>query len=111
MCGRFVYNCVLNKFDGALEHLHTVEIDRSIQEILICIGDYVAHSVLNSLGSNTEKCVSCMSTLSTVRDLIIENNTTFSYFYALNRGGLKFPSDFVVSLCTLVYKLFNILLN
>ncbi|KAJ4446704.1 hypothetical protein ANN_13401 [Periplaneta americana] len=106
-----VPDSVLNKFDGALEHLHTVEIDRSTQEILICIGGYVAHSVLNSLGSNTEKCVSCVSTLSTARDLIIENNTKFSYFDALNRGGLKCPSDFVVSLCTLVYKLFNILLS
>lgn len=93
-------------FDNVLHYFHEYEIVPHDMDVMVFIAGYVSYSVAGKL-----KCVLCTNRLSTSKNLNIDETSNSNYLSLLNRGGLKWPTSFMLNVCVTVYKIFQCILN
>ena len=76
-------------------------IDDSDLSILLFIGGYIAHSLGKQL-----KCQYCTNYLAQDKELLVENASAGNYLNLIDRGGLKWPTDFLLNICTNTFIIF-----
>ena len=96
----------LAPFDSVMDSVIEYEINEHDSDVLLFISGYVSNSISGKL-----KCRMCSNRLCTKEDLMLEKSSVSEYFTSLNRGGLKFPTLFSLSICTVVFKVFQCILN
>ena len=75
--------------------------------VLIYVSGYVAHAVRKKTC-----CKYCSLRLCSDKDLTVEvPQQSHEYLIMLDRGGLKWPTNFVLNLCTNTYLIFQNLIN
>jgi hypothetical protein len=90
-------------FTAILDDMIDVEISEHNLPVLIYIAGYVANSVGRKL-----KCPSCICRLSKNSDLHCDfSPEIFDYLKSIDRGGLKWPSDFTLDVCSKAHLLFQ----
>lgn len=97
----------LEKFKEVEEYVMEEEIlSKEDENVLIYISGYVAHSIKKKV--NCELCLSRISL-----DKIIEADfpDNCQYLKILDRGGLKWPTDFTLSVCISTYQVFQALIG
>lgn len=102
----------LDKLQSALDETDCISIPIETQKIIVCIASYTSMKVVEKLGRN-KKCTDCKQMLQTDEDMDLDCNRErlFTYFRELNRGGLKYPSSFLMCLCCDVYRLMQVLIS
>lgn len=113
----FLSACEDDKIDGVLdlskyEGIYDMLVNINEQEIssLIYICGYIAKKVCREKVS----CDYCKNALVIPnKDLVLEKCVTENYIYldTLNRGGLKYPTEFLVNVVIHTYKLFNAIIT
>ena len=96
----------LHPFESVIDDAIQFEIDEHDSNILTFISGYVSYSVSNRL-----KCKMCNNRLCLDKRLLIEENSIPTYILNLDRGGLKIPSEYSLEICSLVFKIFQCILN
>lgn len=96
----------LQPFLSVIDKAFHFEIDEHDTSILTFISGYVSYTVTNKL-----KCKMCNNRLCSDKKLLIEDNNIPTYILNLDRGGLKIPSDYTLEICSLVFKIFQCILN
>ncbi|GBM61443.1 hypothetical protein AVEN_96554-1 [Araneus ventricosus] len=83
-----------------------VEISPEEMPAFICISRYVAKKVSQKLN-----CDLCTSKVITTKGLEYEIDTAFKYVSLLNRGGLKWPTKYILEILVESYQIFNKLIR
>lgn len=100
------------------EHVLFDDLDVNITDVsvsdndtlgLVYIGGYVAHSVLKGPNKSCSRCNECF-TLTNVDSTYVPKADNF-YFNIINRGSLKYPSDYVLYILTIAFKVFNVIIS
>ena len=94
------FECANNIFQA----IHLEELSESDSNVLIFVSGYVAHIVKKKVLCRT--CVCRLSLDSHLDSEFLEN--TSEYLKLVDRGGLKWPSPFTLSVCTDMFKMFKI---
>lgn len=94
--------------EQVLESTLSVSVTDEVIKVLIFISDYVAKSVSTSI-----KCCLCMKyiMLDNVLDVDLGKSSNYSYLAEISRGGLKWPTEFLVTLSKVVFKIFQTLIS
>jgi hypothetical protein len=85
------------------------DIDTNLDEnkdTLIYIAGYVAYTVNKKLN-----CTLCKSRTNINKNVDFDENNLSEYVKCLDRGGLKYPSDFVLNICNITFKIFEKILE
>ena len=86
----------LEKYSEAVDKSDEVIVTENVAQVLIYVSGYVAHSVMKSMS-----CEACRSKVAKNRHLDIEcTNEAMTYLHILDRAGLKWPSQNLVTLVT-----------
>jgi len=100
---------VTDKFAQVLDDACTGEVDDRDLASLVFIAGYVAHKVVPKLS-----CSLCKQELCTDKELLCDcgDDSDASYFYidVLNRGGLKWPTQFLTDVVVDVFVVFKCLI-
>lgn len=101
-------NNYLDTFSSIIEEYEMVEVSESNMMSLIYIAGYVARGVERGIN-----CDKCRSLLSYDRPLECDNQCaeTTVYLKILDRGGLKWPTDFVLRVTVCTFKVFQCLIS
>ena len=92
-----------DSFPGLLDDIMHLDVSNNDISILVYISGYVAFSVGKRL-----KCINCSCRLTTEQDLDVEiDPNSTQYLMLINRGGLKWPSQFTLTLCTNTFLIFQ----
>lgn len=95
-----------------VEELETLVKSEHVTEnenmVLIYITGYIVHKIGNAI-----TCIDCKKFLHHDREITVEyaNNALLSYLKFIDRGGLKYPTDYFVSLVINLFLLFKILIS
>jgi len=93
----------LNDFLPALDLCDDMTVTESESHVLVFIADYVGFEVLSRI-----TCDLCKSELVQTDDLKSDfAGEDFEYLVSISRGGLKWPTDFLVEVITQVYIVFK----
>jgi len=96
-----------NQFAGALHDLNLICISDDNMHVLVFIAGYVGRKLQRSVS-----CASCVSEILSPDDMSCDvRPDELVYIHALDRGGLKWPTQALVDIVTLIYCLFQRLLS
>ena len=96
------YMCLLS-FEG-------VFLSSDTRQALAFIGGYAAFSLLRKLSKSSDLCPDCYSILTENKYMEIEDpDSTFALIGLLDRGGLKWPSNFVLNAVFTLWKVFTMI--
>ena len=96
----------LEKFKGVEKYVKEQSLSKQDESVMMYIAGYVAHVVRKRL-----KCDLCVSRISLDKVMEAEIPEECQYLHSLDRGGLKWPTDFTLSVCIHTYQIFQALLN
>ena len=97
----------LDIFDGIHDDVTDQELSHTDEKVLIYIAGYVGHTMQKKC-----TCSLCIAKLCSKNVLDVEiSEENCQYTQQLNRGGLKWPTEFTLSACTNTYKLFQVLMS
>lgn len=83
----------------------SLSLDQNTTEVIVFIAGYVGYKV-----SSKFKCLKCKDMLLTSSEMMCEV-PDLDYIKNLNRGGLKYPSQFSVNIAIRIFQIFQILLS
>mgnify|MGYP000566096629 CR=1 FL=1 len=90
-------------FPNLLDDIDANNINSNEASILIHVSGYIARSLSRKL-----KCDQCSLQLCTSKELFLEDpSKACEYVNLLDRGGLKWPTEFVLTLATNTYLIFQ----
>lgn len=92
----------LGNFEEILEESCSMQINSNEEETIVFIAGYVGRKVADKC-----KCSDCSKMLITQHKINFEMPK--DYFSHLNRGGLKFPTDFSLKIGINAYKVFSVI--
>lgn len=96
----------LHPYDSVIDNSFHFEINEHDSNILTFISGYVSYSVSNRL-----KCIMCNNRLSSDKKLLLEEDNIPIYILNLDRGGLRVPTLYCMEICSLVFRIFQCILN
>lgn len=92
-----------NQFTHVLPESEHVQLENEVIKGLVFVAGYCAFKIIPKF-----PCEACERELSTGNTLQLEGTEeTETYLAAIDRGGLTWPSDLIVQICTGSYKLFK----
>lgn len=96
----------LEKFKEVEDYLEGKSLTKDDENVMVFIAGYVAHSIKKKL-----KCQVCVSRTSLDEKLEADVPDNCQYLKVLDRGGLKWPTDFTLSVCRSTYQMFEALIG
>lgn len=96
----------LDMFSGIHDDVTDLELSHTDLKVLIYISGYVAHTI-----QKRNNCSQCVAKISSKNILDVEIEENSQYTKHLNRGGLKWPTDFTLHVCTSTFKMFQVLMS
>lgn len=96
----------LEKFKGTEEYLEEKSLTKDDENAMVFIAGYVVHSIKKKL-----KCPVCVSRVSLDEKLEGDVPDNCQCLKILDRGGLKWPTDFTLSVCRSTYQVFEALIS
>lgn len=97
---------ILNCIDDVVSCSYDEEISEETIPIILYICGYVGKKI-----AERNKCNDCKQILLTSTDFHVEFAPNLIYLNNLNRGGLKYPSKFLILIGTIAYKIFQTLIS
>jgi len=97
---------ISNEFSIVLDKTFEYELSDHEVDVMTFISGYVCHSVSKKL-----KCTMCSDRICQHSQLIIDELSCSNYLSILSRGGLKYPTEFTLSIYITVFKIFQCILN
>lgn len=98
----------LVKFEGLHSEVENVCISENDLLGLVYIGGYISHSVLKKC-SCCECCDLLLSNDSIPSEILLRQ--TNLYFNVIDRGSLRYPSDFIINILVASFKVFNVVIS
>lgn len=96
-----------NQFTHVLPESEHVQLENEVVKGLVFVAGYCAFKILPKF-----PCEACKRELSTGDKLQLEGtDETKTYLAAIDRGGLTWPSDLLVQICTGSYTIFQSIIN
>jgi hypothetical protein len=86
------------------QYINTFLLEKQELLVLVYISGYVANTI------SKKSCCKCRSLLHNDNNLNVDINENFDYLNIINRGGLKKPTEFLINICSTMYKVFKIVL-
>lgn len=97
---------VVTQFLPALDLCDDSELSQSETQPLVFVAGYVGQKVVNKL-----TCDLCKNEVISGNDMQCDLNDDYQYLSAISRGGLKWPTDFLVEVVTQVFIVFRIIVS
>jgi len=95
-------SAVVTQFLPALDLCDDSELSQSETQPLVFVAGYVGQKVVNKLS-----CDLCKREVITENDMQCDLTDNYQYLSAISRGGLKWPTDFLVEVVTQVFIVFR----
>ena len=97
----------LDLFDGIHDEVTDHELSHTDEKVMIYISGYVGHTMQKKC-----TCSLCRAKICSKNVLDVEiSEENCQYTKHLNRGGLKWPTEFTLDICTNTYKIFHVLMS
>lgn len=96
----------LDIVDAVIDKSFNVDIDENSLQVLIYISGYASKKAAGMVN-----CDHCHGILLTDQNLEVEISEDMSYINDLNRGGLKFPTEYSINIGIAAYQIFQILIS
>lgn len=101
----------LDNVESAVYEISDISVPLETRQILICIASYTSKSLIETF-KEIKNCLECSLMLQSNEEMeLVCDKEIFCYFTELNRGGLKRPSIFMITLCENMYRLFQVLIS
>jgi len=97
---------VVTQFWPALDLCDDSEMSQSETQPLVFVAGYVAQKVANKLS-----CDLCKNEVISENDMQCDLSDDYQYLSDISRGGLKWPTDFLVEVVTQVFIVFRIIVS
>ena len=98
--------CPHTKFKEVEDYLKEKSLTKDDENVMVYIAGYVAHNIKKKL-----KCQVCISRVSLDEKLEADVADNYQYLKFLDRGGLKWSTDFTLSVCSSTYQVFEALIG
>jgi hypothetical protein len=94
-------------FNTVVQKAKNIDVSENDISVIIYIAGYIGRKIEFKVG-----CSLCLNLILTNRNLEIETfSGNLQYLTCLDRGALKYPREFLVSLLLETYKIFTILIS